>query len=43
VNVTPFGDSCLALRPFSFVDGRVIGIADCATTSAQLWHNEPVG
>jgi hypothetical protein len=42
-NVTPWGDSCLALQPFSFVDGRVIGIADCATTSAQLWHTEPVG
>jgi hypothetical protein len=43
VNETPWGDSCLALQPFSFVDGRVIGIADCATTSAQLWHREPVG
>ncbi|WP_433796656.1 RICIN domain-containing protein [Actinoplanes sp. CA-252034] len=38
VNTTPWGDSCLALKPFSWVNGRVIGIADCATTSAQLWH-----
>jgi hypothetical protein len=37
-NPTPWGNSCLALRPFSWLDGRVIGIADCATTSAQLWH-----
>ena len=42
-NKTPWGDSCLALQPFSWVDGRVIGLADCATTSAQFWHTEPVG
>jgi hypothetical protein len=39
-NPTPWGDSCLALKPFSWLDGRVIGIADCANTSAQLWHSE---
>lgn len=37
-NPTPWGDSCLALKPFSWLNGRLIGIADCANTSGQLWH-----
>ena len=31
---------CLALRPFSNRNGTMIGLADCATTSAQIWHSE---
>ncbi len=37
-NPTPWGDSCLALQPFSFQNGVKIGIADCATTSGQLFR-----
>ena len=34
------GSACLALLPFSFRNGTRIGIADCATTSSQIWHSE---
>jgi hypothetical protein len=37
-NPTPWGDSCLALQPFSHKNGVKIGIADCATTSGQLFR-----
>jgi len=40
VLVTPpaGGSACLALLPFSSRNGTRIGIADCATTSSQIWH-----
>lgn len=42
VLVTPpaGGSACLALLPFSHRNGTRIGIADCATTSSQIWHSE---
>ncbi|MEU4157211.1 RICIN domain-containing protein [Actinoplanes sp. NPDC026670] len=43
VNPTPWGDSCLALIPFSWLNGRIIGLADCGpTNSAHLWHSVSV-
>jgi len=43
VLVTPpaGGSACLALLPFSNTNGTRIGIADCATTSAQIWRPQP--
>ncbi|MEU0878229.1 RICIN domain-containing protein [Lentzea sp. NPDC005914] len=37
------GSACLALLPFSNSNGTSIGIADCATTSAQIWQPRPAG
>lgn len=40
-NATPWGDSCLALSPYSVGNVR-IRLADCANTIAEYFHARPV-